>query len=69
MSNKDKSKELLLDNNQMLYDQNNQINNIITTLEQTSDTANLVTNKLNDQNQKIINIGDTVIELIVYCVE
>ncbi|CAD8120272.1 unnamed protein product [Paramecium sonneborni] len=54
-----KSKELLLDNNNMLYNQNQQIENIVSTLAQTNQTAAVVQEKLNDQGEKIQNIANT----------
>ncbi|CAD8208004.1 unnamed protein product [Paramecium octaurelia] len=54
-----KSKELLLDNNNMLYNQNQQIENIVTTLAQTNQTAATVQEKLLDQGEKIQNIANT----------
>ncbi|CAK63767.1 unnamed protein product (macronuclear) [Paramecium tetraurelia] len=54
-----KSKELLLDNNNMLYNQNQQIENIVTTLAQTNQTAAIVQEKLLDQGEKIVGIANT----------
>ncbi|CAD8205011.1 unnamed protein product [Paramecium pentaurelia] len=54
-----KSKELLLDNNNMLYNQNQQIGNIVSTLAQTNQVAAVVQEKLNDQGEKIQTIATT----------
>ncbi|CAD8111854.1 unnamed protein product [Paramecium primaurelia] len=54
-----KSKELLLDNNNMLYNQNQQIENIVSTLAQTNQVAAVVQDKLNDQGEKIQTIATT----------
>lgn len=50
----------MLQNGNMLSEQNNQITNIIQTLEQTSETAQMTAVKLREQDQKIQNIAATV---------
>lgn len=60
MAKNDRTRDLLLDNGDMLYNQNQQISNIVKTLEQTSETANNTAIKLKEQDDKIINIANTV---------